>query len=1174
MLPGVNDDVVIDVPRTDMVMSDLQFVAIHSLSSQKALAIRASGPSGVFSVATTAVVNNDLTLVDQGFAIGGQLTVSGQLTWTATNSSSIDGSGRVSANGGMTIDGYGNHILSGGCTLDNAATATWAAGYIPVRQGATWNNLSGSTLVIQSSQYFGESAGTFNNAGTVRKLASDPTEFVAAFQNTGTVEVAQGRRLILSGVGNSSGAFNVAGTLEFRGSLQVLQPGSQVSGAGDVLFSGGTSYLFGSYNVTGTTTLTGYFTTVNFMSDATLGQLRLDAQLSGGKLGGTGTVTVTGLLDWTEGTMGGPGRTVARGTVALNSNNLFGGPGLDGRTFDNMGVATWTGGGRMAASNGAVWNNLAGATLDARSDIGFFLFGAAPSVFNNAGTLRKSFSPNTTFLGLTLHNTGVVDIQSGTLSLGGGGNADGQFTVAADAVLDLNANPHAFTLNPSSQVMGAGSVRLEGGIVAVAGSITVSGTTQVISGTANFASDVTLAALTLSGGVGTTLTGSGTVTVTGLLSWMGGRMSGPGRTVASGGLAISGNDPKYLDGRTLDNAGMATLTGTGFPSTNGAIWNNLAGATFDVRTDLTLSASSSTFNNAGTFRKSAGSGMAFIGLAFYNTGTVDVQSGELSLAGGGVSSGQFLAEDMTVLEFRTGDPSTHTLTADSQVTGPGTVRFFRGTTHILGSYDVSVNTVINGGDADFISSVRTRQLTLSENGTLEGYGDVTVTERLDWVSGTMRGPGHTVTSRTMVISGPIESAKLLDGRTIDNSGTITWMASNIYGSNGAVWNNLQGALFDVQSDRVLSDASFNNAGTFRKSFGNGTTRMVAVFNNDGTVVVQAGTLALAGGGRSTGTFNIDYAMATVSFGPVTYVLSTGTMITGDGLASVNQSFFGLLVDDVVTVANFESDYAGLIILSTGHLVITHTFIWTSDSIIGEGSVDIASTATLNINGNMGKAISGLTINNAGTTVWSGTGDILASQVAVFNNLAGAVFNIVNNQRFDLAVGEPPCSSVFNNAGVFQKTAGGGTTTIGLRFNNTGTVDIRSGTVDFRCGTSGPVSASRTGELVTRDPVALTRGQAHIITTALVPLSREGSLILREDAQRPDDARAPIDAAPIAILRLVHSLDDTIAKLHRDHTEDSYDGPLSDFAVKAYFRLFNCDEQSWAEKEELRALLVR
>src|SRR5262249_43431656 len=47
------------------------------------------------------------------------------------------------------------------------------------------------------------------------------------------------------------------------------------------------------------------------------------------------------------------------------------------------------------------------------------------------------------------------------------------------------------------------------------------------------------------------------------------------------------------------------------------------------------------------------------------------------------------------------------------------------------------------------------------------------------------------------------------------------------------------------------------------------------------------------------------------------------------------------------------------------------------------------------------------------------------------------------------------------AGTLVKS-GGGTTTIGLRFHNTGTVTIQSGTINFTCGMFGPNGCSGPG----------------------------------------------------------------------------------------------------------------
>ena len=123
--------------------------------------------------------------------------------------------------------------------------------------------------------------------------------------------------------------------------------------------------------------------------------------------------------------------------------------------------------------------------------------------------------------------------------------------------------------------------------VTIAGSYNAIGTTtfQSAAGAAppvEFDANVTRGTLNLTTG---TLTGAGTVTVTGLLSWTGGTMSGAGTTNASGGLAISGSGAA-LDARTLNITANASATWTGPGSITlgkGAVLDNQRGATFTVQ---------------------------------------------------------------------------------------------------------------------------------------------------------------------------------------------------------------------------------------------------------------------------------------------------------------------------------------------------------------------------------------------------------------------------------------------------------------------------------------------------------------------------------------------------------------------------------------------------------------
>src|SRR5262249_55449738 len=149
---------------------------------------------------------------------------------------------------------------------------------------------------------------------------------------------------------------------------------------------------------------------------------------------------------------------------------------------------------------------------------------------------------------------------------------------------------------------------------------------------------------------------------TGALNWTGGMMNGTGTTSVAKGGALNLSDSLSLTGRTLVNAGAATWTSDGqydqIVMSGGASIDNLPGATFTITGSpfiLGLETSTCTFGNAGTLIRSGASGAAVIGgfLAFDNTGSVQVQSGELDLPGGD-STGRFTVAAGATLGFGSG----------------------------------------------------------------------------------------------------------------------------------------------------------------------------------------------------------------------------------------------------------------------------------------------------------------------------------------------------------------------------------------------------------------------------------------------------------------------------------------------------------------------------------------
>src|SRR2546423_4550598 len=189
-----------------------------------------------------------------------------------------------------------------------------------------------------------------------------------------------------------------------------------LTAAGTVSFSGGSVDINGSYSVSGNTVISGGG--ANFNSNATMSNVTL----SGGGVGGSGTVTVSGTLNWTGFFLmirRPPRSTLFPYPTLFRSDIKTFGP----RTLNNSGTMSVSGA-EVRSGNGAAWNNQSSVLVDFQGDLLFYnAFGGAV-VFNNSGTVRKSGGTGTTTIGMTFNNDGALNVQSGTMSLSGGGSGE------------------------------------------------------------------------------------------------------------------------------------------------------------------------------------------------------------------------------------------------------------------------------------------------------------------------------------------------------------------------------------------------------------------------------------------------------------------------------------------------------------------------------------------------------------------------------------------------------------------------------------------------------------------------------------------------------------------------------------------------------------------------------
>jgi hypothetical protein len=175
----------------------------------------------------------------------------------------------------------------------------------------------------------------------------------------------------------------------------------------------------------------------------------------------------------------------------------------------------------------------------------------------------------------------------------------------------------------------------------------------ILTGSLDIAEASTIRHLTISAGG---LTGAGDLTVEGVFDWSGGFLAGTGQTIVAAGaeLNLVGDGQKDLY-RTLENAGTALYSGSGLLLRTSGVIDNLAGASFTVEGEADFgqfNSSSHAFHNAGTFiKRGEGTTTGFVAVPFHNSGTIDVQQGNLQLDGGG---GVFRLDGMKWLSLNNG----------------------------------------------------------------------------------------------------------------------------------------------------------------------------------------------------------------------------------------------------------------------------------------------------------------------------------------------------------------------------------------------------------------------------------------------------------------------------------------------------------------------------------------
>jgi len=450
-------------------------------------------PTGSYSTTANGVISGAGTLQ----VSGGKLTIGGVTspnnltlnagTLTGTGFLSVAGTwnwngGTLTGSGGRELAGTGTANVTGSVsapTLDGTAlnlygttSLTAAANPLTLVNAATLTNY-GNFAINTDGSMAGDFTNTVDNApnGVVSKSSGAGTFTVApTFNNSSTVNSFSGT-LVFAGNGTDPGGFYYAAsgcTLAFAAGGRSVA--SFVSADGTVSFPSGTTTFTGTYNVAGTTSISGGAMAVNSASATSTHVLTFTA----GTLNTASDFSLNGTGTWSGGTMTGsasfhvaPGATMTidcANNLAVISNTTY--------TVDSGGTTVYT----AASPNylkmigGVLTNN---GTFDIQTDqpiVGAIfsvssapsrpskralLIGSSPSITNN-GTWQKSAGSGTTTIDPDFTNTATVLAQSGTMSFSntyvqsGGTTTLGAGGITVATPLQLNGG----TLNGSGTITG------------------------------------------------------------------------------------------------------------------------------------------------------------------------------------------------------------------------------------------------------------------------------------------------------------------------------------------------------------------------------------------------------------------------------------------------------------------------------------------------------------------------------------------------------------------------------------------------------------------------------------------------------------------------------------------------------------------------------------------------
>ncbi len=1007
------------------------------------------------------------------FAAGATVAVNGG-NWASAGTTTV-------ASGAVVTFASPSSLSVSARTLVNQGTLNWSDGHLLAGQGSSLTNQGTINDTASATFYnaFGGNAAFTHAAGAAYvKTGNGTTTLAVPAQFAGNVTVSAGTlRLDAAATVASSALFSAgsATNIVFSDNIAV-QDASRLTGPGTYVLETGTL-------------------TVDGVLGAALSQ-------TGGVLAGSQTVGRGGILTWTGGNWNGNGTTTV-GTDGVLSASGASVHDFSGRAVVNQGIFNWTGGDLRSGQGGSLLN---AGTLNDSSGHSLYNAYGGDFTFTNSGTYNKTAGTSHIYSGFANTGTVSIQGGTLNLAGGGSAATGSSFAVGSGGTLGFTGGNFTFALGSLLSASDSAEVKISSGEVVIAAGILSLPRLQLSGGSLTVPSDLNTPLLTISGGTlkgtgavtGTLLTQSGgtlqlpLTLAAGNSTWSGGNANAPAAvttTIPAGArLTIGGTTFYDFDYRTLVNQGILDWTsgqlrsGHGGGIVNSGTFNDVAANSINA-----AYGSGATFANSGNYTKSS-AGTTTVDAVFTNTGTVRILAGEFVLSGGGTSAAgatvtighpQASPGSDPAPIFRVAGGNFTFATTGGLVDAGGSYRVSGGNL-TFGSGDLALpNFTLSGGKLSIPGTFSVPLLTVS-GGELAGAGSFGPS-RLDQSGGTLAVPftlaagastwsgGSWNASAASTASVPAGATLAISGtgvrdfnfRTVTNAGLVEWSGGHLRTGNGGGVLNAAGATFRDTASAQFGpgyggSAFFTNQGTYEKSAA-GTSYYYAPFHNQGTLAVNAGVIEFAAGGSnaagaavsigagaglklSGGTFTLADT-ANFSGAAGNYTVSGGTLVIGSGNLQLPRLAFG-----GGTISGPGTVTVGDLAMSGGALatsaVIGGNSTWTSGNWNGPGTVQLASTAALEISTTNVHDFNQRTIANAGTITWR-DGALRSGNGGAFVNQTGAVFLDSANASISAAYGG---NVTFTNQGTYQKTAG--STLVQVPFVNAGSLVVSGGTLRF------------------------------------------------------------------------------------------------------------------------------